>query len=179
MSIDKAAGLDKDFDSLIIIALGSNLEGAWPCSMSALEAAKTRLPYVGLKILESSSYWRSSAWPDTTQPEYINAVALVETRLDPEGLLCALHAVETEFGRVRTAPNSPRVLDLDLIAYGRMVRTGAAPLLPHPRASDRRFVMGPLAEIAPAWRHPVSGDRADKLAAAASVGADARPVMKD
>ncbi len=86
-----------------------------------------------------------------------------------------MHSLEAEFGRVRTAANAPRMLDLDLIAYGRTVRTDGAPLLPHPRASDRRFVMGPLAEIAPAWRHPLSGERADVLAAAARVGADAEP----
>jgi 2-amino-4-hydroxy-6-hydroxymethyldihydropteridine diphosphokinase len=90
----------------------------------------------------------------------------------------ALHAIEAEFGRVRTAANAPRVLDLDLIAYGRRLCSDTAPILPHPRAADRRFVMGPLAEIAPAWRHPVSGERADVLAAAARVGVDARPVTQ-
>jgi 2-amino-4-hydroxy-6-hydroxymethyldihydropteridine diphosphokinase len=176
MNIETIAVEDKGFDAVIVVALGSNLKGEWASSISVLEAAKARLPAVGLKILECSSYWRSAAWPDATQPDYINAVALVETRLGPEELLCALHAIETEFGRVRTAVNAPRILDLDLIAYGRTVRTDAAPLLPHPRAAERRFVMGPLAEIAPAWRHPVSGERSDVLAAAARVGADAELV---
>jgi len=177
MTIKTIEGVYKDFDSLIIVALGGNLKGEWASSISVLEAAKARMPDVGLKILECSSYWRSTAWPDATQPDYINAVALVETRLSPEALLAALHAIEAEFGRVRTAPNAPRILDLDLIAYGRVVCSDAVPLLPHPRAAERRFVMGPLAEIAPAWRHPLSGERADALAAAANVGADARPVM--
>ncbi len=172
------AKVEKIFDLAIIVALGSNLSGEWASSISVLEAVKARLSSARVKILECSSYWRSRAWPDTTQPDYINAVALVETRLEPEGLLWALHAIEAEFGRVRTAPNAPRVVDLDLIAYGRAVRTDAAPLLPHPRAAERRFVMGPLAEIAPGWRHPVSGERADVLAAAAPVGADARPVIR-
>jgi 2-amino-4-hydroxy-6-hydroxymethyldihydropteridine diphosphokinase len=176
MNIETSRGGDENLNSAIIVALGSNLKGEWASSMSVLEAAKTRLPSAGLKILKCSSSWRSRAWPDATQPDYINAVAFVETRLSPEELLCALHALEADFGRVRTAPNAPRVLDLDLIAYGRTVRTDAALLLPHPRAADRRFVMGPLAEIAPAWRHPISGERADVLAAAARVGADARPV---
>jgi len=176
MNIEKGAAEDGDFESVIIVALGSNLKGEWASSISVLESVKGRLTTVGLKILEFSSYWRSSAWPDASQPDYINAVALVETRLDPEGLLSVLHTIEAEFGRVRTGPNAPRVLDLDLIAYGREVRTDAAPLLPHPRAAERRFVMGPLAEIAPVWRHPVSGERADVLAAAARVGADARRV---
>lgn len=176
MNTNAIQGAAIDFEAAIIIALGSNLKGKWASSISVLDAATARVPSIGLKILERSSYWRSKAWPDATQPEYINAVALVETRLRPERLLIALHALEAEFGRVRTATNAARVLDLDLIAYGRTVRTVDAPILPHPRAADRRFVMGPLAEIAPAWRHPVSGERADVLAAAARVGADARPV---
>jgi 2-amino-4-hydroxy-6-hydroxymethyldihydropteridine diphosphokinase len=169
---------DKSLDSVTIIALGSNLNGEWASSISVLEAAKSRLPSFGLKILKCSSYWRSSAWPDATQPAYINAVALVETRLDPEAALLALHALEAEFGRVRTAANASRILDLDLIAYGRMVQADATPILPHPRAAERRFVMAPLAEIAPGWRHPVSGERADVLAAAAHVGADAQPMIQ-
>jgi 2-amino-4-hydroxy-6-hydroxymethyldihydropteridine diphosphokinase len=169
---------DKNFDLAIIVALGSNLKGEWASSISVLEGAKTRLPALGVKIRECSSYWRSRAWPDATQPDYINAVALVETRFSPDALLSALHSLEAEFGRVRTAAaNASRVLDLDLIAFGRTVRADAALILPHPRASERRFVMGPLAEIAPAWRHPVSGERADVLAAAAHVGTDARPVL--
>ena len=169
-------GVDKDFDSMIVVALGSNLKGEWASSISVLEAAKARFLPAGLKTLECSSYWRSTAWPDAREPDYINAIALVETGLGAEGVLCALHAIEAEFGRVRTATNAPRVLDLDLIAYGRTVRTDTAPILPHPRAAERRFVMGPLAEIAPAWRHPVSGLTAKALAAAARVGADARRI---
>jgi len=166
----------KDFNSMIVVALGSNLKGEWASSISVLDAAKARFLDLGLKIYQCSSYWRSAAWPDAEQPDYINAVALVETRLGPAHVLDALHSVEAVFGRVRTEPNAPRVLDLDLIAHGREVRDHAAPLLPHPRAADRRFVMGPLAEIAPTWRHPISGLTAETLAAQASVGADARPV---
>ncbi|MFX8681007.1 2-amino-4-hydroxy-6-hydroxymethyldihydropteridine diphosphokinase, partial [Acinetobacter baumannii] len=72
--------------------------------------------------------------------------------------------------------NAPRTLDLDLIAHGRLV-SPAPPLLPHPRAAERRFVMGPLAEILPDWRHPVCGETAAALAARATVGADAKPLL--
>jgi len=167
---------DKDFDSMIVVALGSNLKGEWASSISVLEGAKARFSDLGLKILKCSSYWRSAAWPNADQPDYINAIALVETPLGPNRVLSALHSLEAMFGRVRTEPNAPRVLDLDLIAHGRQVRLEADLVLPHPRAADRRFVMGPLAEIAPAWRHPVSRERADVLAAAARVGADAEPL---
>ncbi len=89
--------------------------------------------------------------------------------------MAALHGVETLFGRQRGGVNAPRTLDLDLIAYGACVCTGRLSL-PHPRAAERLFVMGPLAELAPDWRHPVSGERAVDLAARASVGRDAAPL---
>ena len=86
-----------------------------------------------------------------------------------------LTQIEIIFGRRRTYRNAPRTLDLDLIAYGREVRRGGTDLiLPHPRAIQRRFVMAPLAEIAPHWQDPVTGQRAVDLAKTAPVGSDAR-----
>ena len=84
--------------------------------------------------------------------------------------------IEARFGRARGARNASRTLDLDLIAYGRVVSDDPALTLPHPRAHERLFVMGPLAEITPRWRHPVLGLTAQELAATASVGRDATPV---
>lgn len=140
-----------------------------------LEAALARFPEVGLKILERSSWWRSAAWPDPNGPEYRNGVALVEANAGPAGVLAALLKLEAEMGRERWARNAPRTLDLDLIAHGRRVLDEPGLIVPHPRAHERRFVMGPLAEIAPAWTHPVLGETAEMLAAAASVGRDASP----
>jgi 2-amino-4-hydroxy-6-hydroxymethyldihydropteridine diphosphokinase len=165
-------------DDAIIVALGGNLPGAWPSIAAVLEAALASLDEVGLNLLARSSLWRSAAWPDPSQPDYLNAVALVETELSPHDLLLGLQDLERRFGRVRSSPNAPRVLDLDLIGYGRLVakdETGGL-ILPHPRASERGFVMGPLAQIAPDWRHPVSGERACDLAKRATVGADAAPL---
>jgi 2-amino-4-hydroxy-6-hydroxymethyldihydropteridine diphosphokinase len=140
-----------------------------------LEAALARFPQVGLKILERSSWWRSAAWPDPNGPEYRNGVALVEANAGPGGVLAALLQLEAELGRERWAKNAPRTLDLDLIAYGRRVIDEPGLKLPHPRAHERLFVMGPLAEIAPQWTHPVLGSTAADLAAGATVGQDARP----
>jgi 2-amino-4-hydroxy-6-hydroxymethyldihydropteridine diphosphokinase len=165
-------------DEAIVVALGGNLPGAWPSIAAVLEAALARLDEVGLNLLARSSLWRSAAWPDPSQPDYLNAVALVETELSPHDLLLGLQGLERRFGRVRSAPNAPRVLDLDLIAYGRLRVTDepGGLILPHPRASERGFVMGPLAQIAPDWRHPVGGECAADLAQRATVGADAAPL---
>jgi len=84
--------------------------------------------------------------------------------------------VEADFGRVRGAPNDPRTLDIDLIASGRIVVGEPDLIVPHPRAHERRFVMGPLAEIAPDWVHPVLGVTARVLALEAPTGADAAPL---
>ena len=85
--------------------------------------------------------------------------------------------LEASFGRRRAAQNAPRTLDLDLIAHGRHVLHDDALVLPHPRAADRLFVMGPLSEIAPGWRHPVLERTAAALAAEARVGRDATPIQ--
>lgn len=162
-------------DDAVVIALGSNLAGEAGSCEAVLEAALARFPEFGLAIARRSSWWRSAAWPDPAQPDYLNGVAIVETSLAPREVLAALHRIEAEAGRTRHEKNAARTLDLDLIAYGRLVVDEPGLSLPHPRAAARRFVMGPLSEIAPSWRHPVTGAVAESLAAAATVGRDARP----
>ena len=94
--------------------------------------------------------------------------------LTPQETLSAVRDIEAMFGRERTIANAPRTLDLDLIAHGRTILASADLDLPHPRAAERLFVMGPMAEIAPDWVHPVIGETAKILAVHAKVGADAR-----
>jgi 2-amino-4-hydroxy-6-hydroxymethyldihydropteridine diphosphokinase len=168
---------NKNFDDAIVVALGSNLPGHYGSSRALLEAASSALPKAGLRVAAASRWWRSAAWPDSTGPGYLNGVVLVETELDPLSVLAALLKIETTFGRERGETNGPRTLDLDLIAYGRRTLAGERLTLPHPRAHLRGFVMGPLAEIAPRWRHPVLGRTASELARGASVGAEACPVQ--
>lgn len=160
---------------MVVVALGGNLAGDYGSCEALLEAAAARFPSVGLKILKRSGWWRSAAWPDPNAPEYRNGVALVEAGPGPAGTLAALLALETDLGRERSIRNAPRTLDLDLIAWGREIVDTPGLTLPHPRAHERRFVMGPLAEIAPAWTHPVLGLTAAELSATATVGKDASP----
>ncbi len=159
-----------------VVALGGNLAGPYGSCEALLEAALAAFPAHGLTVTARSGWWRSAAWPDPSAPAFVNGVVLVETALTPAETLAALHALERDFGRVRSETNAPRTLDLDLIAYGRTVLAGPGLVLPHPRAHERLFVMGPLAQVAPEWRHPTLGRTAKALAAQAVVGADATPL---
>ena len=164
-----------DLDAAVIVALGCNDKGVWASCREALEAALARFRSEGIDVVARSSWWSSMAWPDPQDPPFLNGVVIVATRHDPHALMAALGRIEDVFGRQRSVRNAPRTLDLDLIAYGRLSGDLDGLILPHPRAAERRFVMGPIAEIAPDWIHP-HGGVAQALAASATVGRDAHPV---
>ena len=145
------------------VAVGGNLPGPGGGAVAQTFAeAAAWLGAVGIETAERSSLYVSPAWPPSDQPDYLNAVWRIETgRSDASGsaaaLMDLLHAAERRFGRQRegAAANAARPLDLDLIDYRGQVSAGP-PVLPHPRMDGRAFVLLPLAEIAPAWRHPAS-----------------------
>jgi len=140
---------------MILVAIGANLPGKFASPADAIEAAFAELDRAPLRVAARSRIYESPPWPQpSTQPWYANAVVRLETELGPEALLAHLHSIEREFGRVRGELNAARTLDLDLIDYDGKVQDGP-PILPHPRMGDRAFVLYPLAEIAPDWRHPV------------------------
>ena len=116
--------------------------------------------------MRRSRWYMSQPVPPSDQPWYVNGVVAVETALAPPALLEALLAVEAGFGRRRSAPNAARTLDLDLLDYDGTQCVSERLVLPHPRLHERRFVLAPLAEIAPQWRHPRSGKTAAELLAA-------------
>ena len=147
---------------MILIALGGNLASHAGVPAETLKRALARLEQLGVSILSVSSFYETPAWPDAADPPFVNAVAIAKTTLQPVELLDLLHGVETEFGRMRSAPNAPRTLDLDLIDHDGKVMTGAVHL-PHPRLAERSFVLVPLGEVAPGWRHPVLGQGAREL----------------
>lgn len=140
------------------VALGANLGDARRALVDAL-AALAALP--GTRVVAVSSLYRSAP-VDAAGPEFLNAVAALDTTLAPAGLLAAMHAIEHAAGRERPYRNAPRLLDLDLLLHGDTLSDSPALTLPHPRMHLRAFVMAPLAELAPTLSVPGHG-RVDML----------------
>ena len=151
---------------MIIVAAGSSLPFNRLDSQQIVTGAFSALGRV-VDVKAVSPFYSTPAWPDPTDPPFINAAAVVETNIGPDALLAALHTIEAGFGRVRAAKNAPRTLDLDLIAYGQMCLDGPTGVqLPHPRMQEREFVLAPFCDLAPEWRHPRSGKSTTELLAA-------------
>ena len=144
---------------MIFIGLGANLTSAeHGPPLATLRAALIALDADECKVFRRSSWYRSAPVPASSQPWFVNAVAEIKTDMSADGLLAHLHAVEDRFGRVRSVPNAPRTVDLDLLAYHDRVSGGRpGPILPHPRMQDRAFVLLPLRELAPDWVDPRNG----------------------
>jgi len=150
--------------TVVLIGLGGNLPGPGCGSpRRTLTAALAALAGEGIDVAACSAWYRSAPLPPSDQPWYTNAVAILETAIGPFALLAAMQRVERQFGRVPGARNAARTVDLDLLDYdGRQIET-AALVLPHPRLHLRRFVLEPLDEVAPGWRHPGFGLTAAEL----------------
>jgi 2-amino-4-hydroxy-6-hydroxymethyldihydropteridine diphosphokinase len=141
---------------MILIGIGSNLATSPATTpLATAQEALAALAAPHLHPFSCSSWYESAPVPAADQPWFVNAVALVATELEPETLLDRMQAVESRFGRVRGEPNAARTLDLDLLDYDGLVIESPRLSLPHPRMAERRFVLEPLGESAPEWRHPV------------------------
>ncbi|MDO5657751.1 MAG: 2-amino-4-hydroxy-6-hydroxymethyldihydropteridine diphosphokinase [Paracoccus sp. (in: a-proteobacteria)] len=165
-------------ENLCFIATGANLSysatGPAGSQIAALRALDQR---ADMAVVAVSRFYRSPAFPAGSGPDYVNACAAIRSGLGPQDLLAVLHETEAALGRVRAQRWGARVIDLDLIGLGAMVLPDAATqshwrelpppaqaetapgqlILPHPRMQDRAFVLKPLADIAPLWRHPLTG----------------------
>lgn len=162
---------------MILVGLGANRSSAAGAPQATLEAALDALAAEGVRTLARSRWYRSAPVPPSEQPWYVNGVAAVATPLGPAELLALLHRIEARFGRVRRVRNEARSLDLDLLAYRDLVEPGAGgPILPHPRLHERAFVLLPLREVAPGWRHPRLGASVEALVAALPPGEAADPL---
>lgn len=167
----------------ILVAVGANLPSGDNSPLQTVQGVRFPLEERGWRYLAGSRCYRNPAWPPGSgAPDYVNAVVMLEGSGSPADLLDDLHAIEAEAGRVRAQRYLARTLDLDLIAWGSAVLPDAdrvtrlieatgpqrdvAPdrlILPHPRMHERAFVLVPLAEIAPAWRHPILDRTAREL----------------
>jgi 2-amino-4-hydroxy-6-hydroxymethyldihydropteridine diphosphokinase len=161
----------------ILIAVGANLPSPeFGLPRGTCEAALKELSQRRLHIVRRSRWFETAPIPASDQPWYVNGVAAVATDLSPEDLLTLLHDVERRFGRQRRELNAARILDLDIAAYGDLVRNDPPPILPHPRMHERAFVLLPLADVAPDWRHPADGRPLSELIRALPPGQLIRPL---
>ena len=156
---------------MILIALGSNVNGPWGTPRQTVEKALMKLDEGPCSLVRASDLIETEPFGMTDQPAFFNAVAEITTSLPAEQLMAHLHNLELAADRRRSIRWGPRTLDLDLIDYDGEIRDGTGmasghqgPLvLPHPGIAERLFVLEPIAQIAPHWRHPVSGLTAGQM----------------
>ena len=162
---------------LILIGIGANLPSSGHGEpRDTCEAALDAMAGTGIDIVGRSRWYRSAPVPKSPQPWYVNGVARADTALTPAPLMAALRAIEADFGRTREELNEARILDLDILAHGETVSGGAdGVILPHPRLHERAFVLLPMRELAPDWRHPATGRGIDGLIAALAKDQVAEP----
>jgi len=143
------------------LALGSNVGDR----EANLRTAVTLLQGDEIRVRRGSSLYETAPQELLDQPSFLNAVVDVETSLFPMQLLARVREIERKMGRRRVTPKGPRNIDIDILFYGRNVIATAELEVPHPRIAQRRFVLEPLAEIAPEFRHPLTGKTANEMLA--------------
>jgi 2-amino-4-hydroxy-6-hydroxymethyldihydropteridine diphosphokinase len=150
----KKQDISENLVNIAYLAIGSNLGN----KTNNIEISKFELEKYKIKILKSSSNYKSKSWPDRTKPSYINIVIKVKTSLTHFELLKICNLIELKFGRLRLKKNAPRTCDIDIIDYNKKVlnEKNRKLILPHPRMNKRNFVLLPLFEIEKSWKHPES-----------------------
>ena len=136
---------------LAYLGIGSNLGN----KINNIEKTKFKLGQNGIKILQSSSYYESLSWPNPKNPKFLNIILKINKNFIPSELLKTCKKIERDIGRKKTAINSPRECDIDILDYENRKISGEI-FLPHPRMHNRNFVLFPLFELNKDWKHPVS-----------------------
>jgi 2-amino-4-hydroxy-6-hydroxymethyldihydropteridine diphosphokinase len=128
-----------------------------------LQRALTNIELICGQILQVSSVYQTAPWGKKDQPDFLNQVILVNTKLDPHALLNAILGIEEKSGRIRTIKYAPRTIDIDILFYNQLILEEPGLSIPHPRIAERRFVLEPLNEISPGLVHPVLGKTISRL----------------
>jgi len=148
---------------LVYLSLGSNIgdrEGNLRAAIDLLAS--------DVRVLRVSPIYETEPVEYTSQDWFLNLIVEAETALSPLRLLARVGRIERSLGRVRSIPKGPRIIDIDILLYGEEVVRGARLEIPHPRMADRRFVLAPLAELAPGVRHPVTHRTVSEMLEAAA-----------
>lgn len=143
----------------VFLMLGGNLGHV----AATFSQAVALLNASSVKVLRCSSHFKTPAWPDASQPEYLNMAVEVDWEGAPEELLVITQRIESQLGRVRSVRNANRTLDIDIVLFGRDVLNTELLQVPHPRMHERLFVLDPLCEIAPEVIHPILGEKLEVL----------------
>ena len=143
---------------MVYIGIGSNLGNR----INNITKAKHFLNINGVKIIKSSSCYETLSWPDPSKPKFINVIVQSNTKLSPEKFLIIFKSIEKKLGRKKSAKNTPRICDIDLISYNQKILSGPI-FLPHKRMHDRNFVLIPLFELNKNWSHPKTNLSIKKL----------------
>jgi 2-amino-4-hydroxy-6-hydroxymethyldihydropteridine diphosphokinase len=141
------------------LLLGSNRNDPEKMLSRAEAAIRSELG----NIIRASSRYKTAAWGNTEQPDFINQILQIDTGLSPQKLMEGILAIENKMGRVRTVKNAPRIIDIDILFYNNEVVNEKELFIPHPSIQDRRFVLVPLTELEPGLIHPVLGKTAGEM----------------
>lgn len=134
------------------LLLGSNMGNS---TQQLLHAIKNITRQIGA-VTRRSSLYTTAAWGNTNQPDFLNQVIVVETNLSATATINALLVIEKNMGRVRTTKNAPRIIDIDILFFNKEIIAEKKLTVPHPQIENRRFVLIPLNELSPGFKHPVS-----------------------
>ena len=146
---------------MIYLAFGSNLKSKFGCSRFVINKAYEELKKFGIQIVSKSSFYKSKAYPNPKDPEFVNSVILVNSEIHVTKLLNIILKIEKKFGRLRSLKNAPRTIDIDIIDFHSknisILNKNINLTIPHNSLESRLFVLKPLAEINPYWKNPRTG----------------------
>ena len=146
---------------MIYLAFGSNLKSKFGCSRFVINKAYEELKKFGIQIVSKSSFYKSKAYPNPKDPEFVNSVILVNSEIHVTKLLNIILKIEKKFGRLRSLKNAPRTIDIDIIDFHSknisILNKSVNLTIPHDSLESRLFVLRPLAEINPYWKNPRTG----------------------